>query len=157
MARVTVEDCIVKIPNRFELIMLASLRARELSKGAELSLDRDNDKNPVVGLREIADETVELDKLEASLIRGLQKHGDVEELDEEPGDLLIEEDLMEAAAGPGVNSSADDTGTAGTDEEIAAEIDLESAENLPALTNKESESLADDVETPENSDDTEEL
>ena len=97
-----------------------------------------------------------VDNLEASLIRGLQKHGDVEELDEEPGDLLIEEDLMEAATGLGVDSSADDTGTAGKDEEIAAEIDLESAEDMLALTNKESESMADDVETPKDSDKTEE-
>ena len=61
MARVTVEDCVVKIPNRFELVLLAAQRAREITSGAPLTLDRDDDKNPVVALREIADETVQLD------------------------------------------------------------------------------------------------
>ena len=60
MARVTVEDCVLKVPNRFDLVMLAAQRARDISAGAPLTLDRDNDKNPVVALREIADETVEL-------------------------------------------------------------------------------------------------
>ncbi len=60
MARVTVEDCVEKVPNRFELVLLAAQRARNLSRGEELTLDRDNDKNPVVALREIADETLDL-------------------------------------------------------------------------------------------------
>ena len=79
MARVTVEDCVVKIPNRFKLVMLAAQRSRELSVGAELTVDRDNDKNPVVSLREIADETVSLDGLENGLVKGLQRHVEVEE------------------------------------------------------------------------------
>ena len=74
MARVTVEDCIEKIPNRFDLVMIAAQRSRGLAAGAELTVDRDNDKNPVVALREIADETVDLKELENSLIKGLQKH-----------------------------------------------------------------------------------
>lgn len=73
MARVTVEDCIVKIPNRFELVMSAAQRTRDISAGAELTVDRDNDKNPVVSLREIADETVSIDGLKESLIRGSQR------------------------------------------------------------------------------------
>lgn len=73
MARVTVEDCIVKIPNRFELVMSAAQRTRDISAGAELTVDRDNDKNPVVSLREIADETVSIDNLKESLIRGSQR------------------------------------------------------------------------------------
>ncbi len=73
MARVTVEDCIVKIPNRFELVMSAAQRTRDISAGAELTVDRDNDKNPVVSLREIADETVNIDGLKESLIRGSQR------------------------------------------------------------------------------------
>ena len=64
MARVTVEDCVVKIPNRFELVLLAAQRAREITSGAPLSLDRDDDKNPVVALREIAEDTVALDHLQ---------------------------------------------------------------------------------------------
>src|SRR5204863_93751 len=73
MARVTVEDCVVKVPNRFELVLLAAQRAREITSGAPLSLDRDDDKNPVVALREIADDTVALDHLQESLVRGMQK------------------------------------------------------------------------------------
>ena len=70
MARVTVEDCVVKIPNRFELVLLAAQRAREISSGAPLSIDRDDDKNPVVALREIAEETIGLDHLKTSVVRG---------------------------------------------------------------------------------------
>ena len=73
MARVTVEDCVQKIPNRFELVLLAAQRARNLSRGEELTLDRDNDKNPVVALREIADETIELNRIEQDLIKSLSR------------------------------------------------------------------------------------
>ncbi len=82
MARVTVEDCIEKVPNRFELVMLATQRARKISSGAPLTIDRDNDKNPVVSLREIADETVELHNLKEEIITGYQRflpHDDEEE------------------------------------------------------------------------------
>ncbi|RED50887.1 DNA-directed RNA polymerase subunit omega [Aestuariispira insulae] len=83
MARVTVEDCVEKVPNRFDLVMLAAQRAREIATGATLTIDRDRDKNPVVALREIADETVELDNLENGLIKGLQKQVDIEEPEDE--------------------------------------------------------------------------
>ncbi len=73
MARVTVEDCVDKIPNRFDLVLLAAQRARQISGGAELTLDRDRDKNPVVALREIAEETVLPAELGESLVMGLQK------------------------------------------------------------------------------------
>ena len=73
MARVTVEDCVERIPNRFELVMLAAKRSREIASGSSLTVERDNDKNPVVALREIADETVPLDDLREELVRGLQK------------------------------------------------------------------------------------
>jgi DNA-directed RNA polymerase subunit omega len=82
MARVTVEDCVVKVPNRFELVLLAAQRAREISSGAPLSIDRDDDKNPVVALREIADETVALDHLKTSVVRGMQKHVEIDEPEE---------------------------------------------------------------------------
>src|SRR3546814_20531483 len=72
MARVTVEDCVLKVPNRFELVMVAAQRARDISAGASLTLDRDNDKNPVVALREIADDTVSLDTLREALVRARQ-------------------------------------------------------------------------------------
>lgn len=73
MARVTVEDCVDKIPNRFDLVLLAAQRAREISGGAELTIDRDRDKNPVVALREIADQTIRPDDLQQTLVSGLQK------------------------------------------------------------------------------------
>lgn len=83
MARVTVEDCILKVPNRFDLVMLAAQRARDISAGASLSMARDNDKNPVVALREIAEESVELDHLRQAAIRGLQKQVEVDEPEED--------------------------------------------------------------------------
>jgi DNA-directed RNA polymerase subunit omega len=88
MARVTVEDCVEKIPNRFELVLLAAQRARNLSRGEELTVDRDNDKNPVVALREIAAETIGLDKLESDLIKSLSRSPEPEPADEEVLDLI---------------------------------------------------------------------
>ncbi len=111
MARVTVEDCIVQVANRFELVMLAAQRARSMSAGAPLTVDRDNDKNPVVALREIADRTVELDELEASLVKGLQKHVEVDEPEEEEMDVLA---LQQEISG--------EAGEAGQDEEIAEDV-----------------------------------
>jgi len=88
MARVTVEDCVQKVPNRFELVLLAAQRARNLSRGEELTVDRDNDKNPVVALREIAGETVELPHLEQDLIKSLSRSPEPEPADEEVLDLI---------------------------------------------------------------------
>jgi DNA-directed RNA polymerase subunit omega len=93
MARVTAEDCVRKIPNRFELVMMASQRAREIGGGVTLTIDRDNDKNPVVALREIAEETVVLDGLRESLIRGHQK---VIAADDQEDEII---DLMEGEHG----------------------------------------------------------
>jgi DNA-directed RNA polymerase subunit omega len=94
MARVTVEDCVDKIPNRFDLVMIASQRARNISAGAQLTLDRDNDKNPVVALREIADETVDLEDLKEGLIKGLQSFVEMDEPEEEDMDVLaIQRDM----------------------------------------------------------------
>ncbi|MCC0026415.1 MAG: DNA-directed RNA polymerase subunit omega [Zhengella sp.] len=79
MARVTVEDCIDKVSNRFDLVLLASHRARQISQGAAITVDRDNDKNPVVALREIADEMLSPGDLKEDLIHSLQKHVEVDE------------------------------------------------------------------------------
>jgi DNA-directed RNA polymerase subunit omega len=91
MARVTVEDCVLRIPNRFDLVMVAAQRARELAGGAPLSLERDNDKNPVVALREIADETVSIDTLQNSLIKGHQRNLEQDEPEEEIVELMAGE------------------------------------------------------------------
>ncbi len=99
MARVTVEDCVIKVPNRFKLVMLATQRARDLTVGSPMTVEQDNDKNPVVALREIAEQTVNPDELEDALIEGLQKHADSDEMEEESAELLaVEEELAAAAA-----------------------------------------------------------
>ncbi len=91
MARVTVEDCIDKIPNRYELLMIAAQRAKDISAGAPLTIDRDNDKNSVVALREIANETVSIEELQRSLVMGLQKYVEVEEPEEEELEIMAAE------------------------------------------------------------------
>ena len=88
MARVTVEDCVERVPNRFELVLLAAQRARNISRGEELTVDRDNDKNPVVALREIADQTVTVEKLRADLNKSLSRAPEPEPADEEVLDLI---------------------------------------------------------------------
>jgi DNA-directed RNA polymerase subunit omega len=102
MARVTVEDCIDKLPNRFELVLLSAHRARMISQGAPLSVERDNDKNPVVALREIADETVNTDDLREEYIHAMQKHVEVDEpeqsevpLIQQSGDMSVVNDQPE--------------------------------------------------------------
>ena len=85
MARVTVEDCVVKIPNRFELVMMAAQRAREIASGGQITIERDNDKNPVVALREIADDTVSIPGLRNSLIKGHQRAVEVDVPEEDEG------------------------------------------------------------------------
>ena len=89
MARVTVEDCIEKVPNRFGLVLLAGHRARNIAKGEALTIDRDNDKNPVVALREIADDVVDAEELRESLISSLQRVDEHTEAEEEAETLAL--------------------------------------------------------------------
>jgi DNA-directed RNA polymerase subunit omega len=107
MARVTVEDCVDKIPNRFELVMLAAQRARDIASGSPETVDRDNDKNPVIALREIAGETVDLKDLREKLVFGLQKEKPTDDLEEdaevldslkEESQILATVESMQAAA-----------------------------------------------------------
>jgi len=107
MARVTVEDCVDKIPNRFELVLLAGQRARQISAGAELTLDRDRDKNPVVALREIAEETVKPEDMQEALISGLQRFRvDDEDAPDEIGSISASaEALRLTAAAPPRNQN----------------------------------------------------
>ena len=107
MARVTVEDCIDKVPNRFELVLLAGHRARMVSQGAPITVDRDNDKNPVVALREIADETIITDDLREEFIHSMQMHVEVDEpeptevpLIQQSGDMVIVNDSSESGDQP---------------------------------------------------------
>ena len=121
MARVTVEDCVLKVPNRFELVLLAAQRAREITSGAPLTLDRDDDKNPVVALREIADETVGLEHLRGSVVRGMQKHVEIDE-PEETHELELDPTVFGVAAPSGALL---DEEAALEAEDIGEEADLE--------------------------------
>lgn len=112
MARVTVEDCVVKIPNRFELVMKAAQRARNISSGAEVTVERDNDKNPVVALREIADETVSLEELEEQLVKGLQHFIESDEPEEEE---MMDTDAIQ-------RELATEVGPAGVHEEVMEDM-----------------------------------
>ena len=135
MARVTVEDCVLKVPNRFELVMVAAQRARNLGAGATLTVDRDDDKNPVIALREIAEGTVDLGELENSLIRGLQKVVETDEPESDELDALgmqqqislvadeialaeeVDEDQLHIEGEDGVEIGEDDEGPALSEEE----------------------------------------
>ena len=111
MARVTVEDCVDKIPNRFDLVLLSAQRARQISGGAELTIDRDRDKNPVVALREIAEQTVKPRDLEEALISGLQRvQMDDDDVADEVGSLSQSAEALRltAAAPPRNNNVSGD-------------------------------------------------
>ena len=99
MARVTVEDCVTRVPSRFELVLLAAQRVREIQTGAPLHVDRDRDKNPVVALREIAEDHLYPDHLRQSVIKGLQKFVATEEEEEDVFKLLEEEKLLNEQLG----------------------------------------------------------
>jgi DNA-directed RNA polymerase subunit omega len=114
MARVTVEDCVEKVENRFDLVLLAAHRARVLSSGAPLEVERDNDKNPVVALREIADDALKPDELDEDLVQSLQKQVETEEAEEAEAapekadapefDKMSEEDYLKAIQAAGMTS-----------------------------------------------------
>ena len=107
MARVTVEDCVEKVSNRFDLVLLASHRSRNISAGAELTVERDNDKTPVVSLRELAEETIDLDDLRESLVTGLQRVILDDDMPEEEFDDMAVLALEHGAAQPAEMSEAD--------------------------------------------------
>jgi DNA-directed RNA polymerase subunit omega len=128
MARVTVEDCVLQVPNRFDLVMLAAQRARDVSAGAPITVARDDDKNPVVALREIAEQTVELESLRESLIQGLQKHVEIEEPEEDLTDFEMPAGGVElAAADEGAADRLDEAEELADDDlgEVAEEAEAE--------------------------------
>lgn len=94
MARVTVEDCVDKVPNRFELVLLTSHRARSIAAGSPITVERDNDKNPVVALREVAEETVSAEDVKEDLIHSLQKYVEVDEPEPEAVPMLAADTRM---------------------------------------------------------------
>jgi DNA-directed RNA polymerase subunit omega len=160
MARVTVEDCVVKVPNRFELVLLAGQRAREITAGAPLSIDRDDDKNPVVALREIADETIALDHLKDSLVRGMQKHVEMDE-PEETHEIELDQSLFGMAMPGGVLIGAGEDEDEGVEEEeeVLEEDSLEEEleeDMLAIAADVEPEEEIEGEEIPEVIDDEEE-
>ena len=96
MARVTIEDCIDKVANRFELVLLSAQRSRAIASGAPMTVDRDDDKNPVVSLREIAEETVEPDQLREDVITSMQRQSRGSEFEDAEGELAAEADTADA-------------------------------------------------------------
>ena len=127
MARVTVEDCVIKIPNRFELVLLAAQRARDMASGAQPTLDRDNDKNPVVALREIAAESVALDSLQNGLIKGMQKHVEIDEPEEDQDIEIGAQAAWPVDLGPAMEIDGDEVDDEGEDDleaEAAGEDDV---------------------------------
>lgn len=140
MARVTVEDCIVKIPNRFELVLLSAQRARDVASGAPLTVDRDNDKNPVVALREIADETIAIKTLEENLVKGLQKHVEIDEpVEDQEIELGTQLGLgSDIAQVPGTEGAAlaEAQGDEAVDEDLEKDV-LEAAEDEAVGLNEE--------------------
>lgn len=128
MARVTVEDCIDKVKNRFDLVLLAALRSREISSGSPILVDRDNDKNPVVALREIAEGVVKSSDLRESLIRSMQSHMEVDEPEDDDITLLI--------AGRRARAESEELTTDAIDK-AAAEISAESDRTEEAASGKD--------------------
>ncbi len=125
MARVTVEDCVEKVPNRFELVLLAAERARNLSAGALLTIDRDNDKNPICALREIAEETIDLSEVEENLVKGLQKFVESDEPEEDSLDFDAihhehSPDTVPAAAAESAGDGDEETGEIALGDDAAA-------------------------------------
>jgi len=126
MAHITVEDCIEKVPNRFELVLLAAQRARNISRGEAIEVERDNDKNPVVALREIADEKVELVALEQDLIKSLSRAPEPEPADEEVMDIVATDEnifgIMEVQEETLPEATAEDLSPDDIEAAIAAEL-----------------------------------
>jgi DNA-directed RNA polymerase subunit omega len=142
MARVTVEDCVIKVPNRFQLVLLAAQRAREITSGAPLTLDRDDDKNPVVALREIADETVGLEHLRDSLVRGMQKHIEMDEPEEAPE---LEQTLFGIADPTGPIVSDEETDEEAVEEELDEDMLAVADEDEIDLSEADPEAAEDDI------------
>jgi DNA-directed RNA polymerase subunit omega len=142
MARVTVEDCVVKIPNRFELVLLAAQRARDMASGGQPTLDRDNDKNPVVALREIAAESIPLDNLQNALIKGMQKHVEIDEPEEDHEIEIGAQTAWPVDIGPAMEIEGDEVDEEGDEE---PDVDEDLPEDMLQLSDEEAAGLAEDT------------
>ena len=130
MARITVEDCVTKIPNRFDLVVVAAQRSRQISAGEPLTIDRDNDKNPVIALREIADSTIDQEELQESVVRGLQRHVEIDEPEDDEMELLM--------ARQGLTGDSSEIDPDQVKKEVAEEMEILQAavENDPPVPNE---------------------
>lgn len=160
MARVTVEDCIDKIPNRYELLMVATQRAKDISAGSPIMVSRDNDKNPVVALREIAEEKVNIEELQKSLVMDLQKYVEVEEPEEEEMEILAAEKELseldeqfsgllidaELADNMQVHSADDDVIDLDLEVDTDIDVDLEEGEDDEIFAGGFSDDMIDDFD-----------
>ena len=158
MARVTVEDCVTIIPNRFELVLLASQRARDISAGVPLTVEKDNDKNPVVALREVAEQTIDFEELRRHIVHGVNRHADLN-FEDDNITTLTEDALSDLTGSAESIQEVEFEGEEGEGEEAeAVELSPEDAEDaamdaaaaaaLESLTSME-DSFADEEETKE--------
>lgn len=156
MARVTVEDCVTIIPNRFELVLLASQRARDISAGVPLTVEKDNDKNPVVALREVAEQTIDFEELRRHIVHGVNRHADLN-FEDDNITTLTEDALSDLTGSAESIQEVEFEGEEGEEAE-AVELSPEDAEDaamdaaaaaaLESLTSME-DSFADEEETKE--------
>ncbi|HUZ74850.1 MAG TPA: DNA-directed RNA polymerase subunit omega [Stellaceae bacterium] len=142
MARVTVEDCVIKIPNRFELVLLAAQRARDMASGAQPTLDRDNDKNPVVALREIAADSIALDGLQNNLIKGMQKHVEIDEPEEDHEIEIGAQTAWPVDIGPAIEIEGDEVEEGEAEEEPA--VDEELQDDMLQISEEDAVGIAED-------------
>ncbi len=165
MARVTVEDCVTKVPNRFELVLLATQRGRQLSSGAQPTVERENDKNPVIALREIAEETIQTDDLRRMLISSLQRHVEIDEPEDDSVAILaaaekewagVNVDTQPPAASTDAQPPAASTDAqppaASTDDQAQDDSEPAAAESADELVATEEAETADDDVNLENVD-----
>jgi DNA-directed RNA polymerase subunit omega len=148
MARVTVEDCIREVPNRFELVIVAAQRTRQITAGAEITVKRGNDKFPVVALREIAEKTVDIDALRAAMVKGYRRHIELDDSEQEMANMLTQEQ--------GMDKGSFEIG-AQSFEEIISEEELARSfqEDLGAEANLAEEIIEDELEEDDDEDDSE--
>lgn len=126
MARVTVEDCVEVVPNRFDLVVLAARRAREIASGASITVPRDNDKNPVVALREIADKTVSTEYLLEEVVKGMQRVGFVEENESDLDDEASQDlPVIEASLFEDDEDGEEESGDVSLDDDASEDADYD--------------------------------
>ncbi len=157
MARVTVEDCITKIPNRFELVMVAAQRAKDISSGAKLTVEKDNDKNGVIALREIAEDKISVEDIQKSLVTSMQKYTEIQETEEEELEIIAAEkelaDLDEEFLNTAIEDAAVDAQVKNDDEDFDIGDELYEEGDLSDVDDFVDDDLDDDFDDFSDEDD----